>query len=164
MHEDDPEKVQECIDNAVNGLLFLQQYTSFDTRNPIWNLGLMSNPIQDPSLPQVTLSQLISSGGGQELVQIAPPAEPAPHQLGTQTADNMLLEDSSHVGEEDVPQAPSSGPEISFVDLMQRPAEGTGRLRGSTELESAAASIRAAMSKPRRQQRRKKVAPSKRES
>ena len=137
MHEDDPEKLQKAVDSAVNGLLYLQQYSKMDSNSPLCNLGLIGNPIQDPSSPQVTLNQLLAmGGGGEEMKQIAPPTPYQALELSDQYA--AAIDSGSSTG----------GPVAIESDARETTLRGTGTENTTTqgsELQSAAASVLAAV-------------------
>lgn len=175
--ETDPERIQLCIDNGVNGLLYLQQYTSFNQKTPNWSIGLFGNPIQDPNVPQLTLNELIAGGKAQELAQIAPPDPEYLAMLGEGPRQRLLehfggdipgsgvevasdstdLEGHDVDGNDDGNAFASSGrgPEINFGDLLSAGRSGAGGIEsGSDDLASAAASVSAAFQRKKRRRLR----------
>ena len=174
-HETDPERIQLCIDNGVNGLLYLQQYTSFNQQNPNWSIGLFGNPIQDPNVPQLTLNELIAGGKAQELAQIAPPDPEYLAMLGEGQRQRLLehfgdvpddvevVSDSTDSKGRDVDEndgnafSSGRGPEINFGDLLSAGRSGAGGIEsGSDDLASAAASVSAAFQRKKRRRLRQR--------
>ena len=124
----------------MNGLLYLQQYTNLNKESPLWNIGLLSNPIQDPASPDIPLAQLIARGdSNEEWFQIAPSLK----------EDLALLSNS---GEVETPQIGSgSDSELSFEQVP----ETNPSTAGLSPLESAAASIRAAQQRAKGKKKRR---------
>lgn len=129
----------------MNGLVYLQQYTSFDKGNPNWKLALIGNPIQDPNAPLPTLNALIAGGQAQELELIAPPDEEylRLHATEDPTASQHLLEDALDSGTSSF----RGSKEISFADLMGGP--NPNQTQGD-DLANAAASVSAAIKRKKR--------------
>lgn len=113
-------------------MIYLEQYTKIDKNTPNWSLGLIGNPIQDPSLPPVTLNELLASGKSPEIAQIA-----APDQNSVPLLSGVA----------------NSGNDPSIETLQASVPTASQAQHGESDLASAAASVRSAWKRKKHNRR-----------